>query len=61
MAVGVVVKAKTTKSKTPRPFRECFFSFLYDYGLDNIGTSIDYLFDLRTAKVVYIYKCKEVR
>ena len=48
--VGVTVKAKTTKSKTPRPFRECFFSFLYDYGLDNIGTNIDYLFDLRTDK-----------
>lgn len=48
--VGVVVKAKTTKSKTPRPFRERFFSFLYDYGLDNIGTSVDYLFDLRTKE-----------
>ena len=48
--VGVVVKAKTTKSKTPRPFRECFFSFLYDYGLDGIGTSVDYLFELRTTK-----------
>lgn len=49
-SVGVTVKAKTTKSKTPRPFRECFFSFLYDYGLDSIGTNIDYLFDLRTDK-----------
>jgi RecA/RadA recombinase len=48
--VGVVVKAKTTKSKTPRPFRECFFSLIYDYGLDNTGTSVDYLFDLRTEK-----------
>lgn len=46
--VGVVVKAKTTKSKTPRPYRECFFSFLYDYGLDSIGTNLDYVFDLRT-------------
>lgn len=46
--VGVVVKAKTTKSKTPRPYRERFFSFLYDYGLDNTGTGVDYLFDLRT-------------
>lgn len=46
--VGVVVKAKTTKSKTPRPYRERFFTFLYDYGLDNIGTGVDYLFDLRT-------------
>ena len=48
-SVGVVVKAKTTKSKTPRPYRERFFTFLYDYGLDNIGTNIDYLFDLRTS------------
>lgn len=48
--VGVVVKAKTTKSKTPRPYRECFFSFLYDYGLDSIGSNIDYLFELRTDK-----------
>ena len=48
--VGNVVKAKTTKSKTPRPFRECFFDFLYDYGLDDIGTNVDYLFDLRTDK-----------
>lgn len=48
--VGVVVKAKVTKSKTPRPFRECFFSFVYDYGLDDIGTSVDYLFDLRSEK-----------
>ena len=48
--VGNNVKAKTTKSKTPRPFRECLFNFLYDYGLDDIGTSVDYLFDLRTPK-----------
>ena len=47
--IGVVVKAKTTKLKAPRPFRECFFSFLYDYGLDTVGTNIDYLFDLRTS------------
>lgn len=49
-AVGVVVKAKTTKSKTPRPFRECTFSLLYDYGLDAIGSGIDYLYELRTEK-----------
>jgi recombination protein RecA len=47
-SVGVVVKAKTTKSKTPRPYRECIFTLLFDYGLDNIGTNIDFLFDLRT-------------
>lgn len=59
--VGVVVKAKVTKSKTPRPFRECFFSFLYDYGLDSIGTSIDYLFDLRTDKGELNTKAKAIQ
>ena len=45
--VGVVVRARTKKSKTPRPFRECLFTLLFDYGLDNTGSNLDYLFDLR--------------
>lgn len=47
--VGVYVKATTTKSKTPRPYREVFYSAYFDYGIDNIGSNLDYLFDLRTA------------
>lgn len=45
--VGVVVKATTTKSKTPRPYREVIYTAYFDYGIDNIGSNIDYLFDLR--------------
>lgn len=45
--IGVVVKAKTTKSKTPRPYRDCEFSCYFDYGIDNVGTNVDYLFNLR--------------
>lgn len=59
--IGVVVKGKTTKSKTPRPFRECFFSFLYDYGLDFIGSNLDYLFDLRTDKGELNTKAKAIQ
>ena len=59
--IGVVVKAKTTKSKTPRPYRECFFSFLYDYGLDGIGTSVDYLFNLRTSKGELTKKANSIK
>ena len=59
--VGVVVKAKTTKSKTPRPFRDCIFSFLYDYGLDGIGTGVDYVFDLRTPKGELNTKAKAIQ
>lgn len=46
--VGAYVKATTIKSKTPRPYREVFYSFYFDYGIDNIGSNIDYLFNLRT-------------
>ena len=48
--IGVVIKAKTTKSKTPRPFRDCQFPIIFDYGIDNIGGNLDYLYDLRTDK-----------
>lgn len=59
--VGTVVKAKTTKSKTPRPFRECVFSLLFDYGVDNIGTNIDYLYDLRTPQGELNTKSKSIQ
>jgi recombination protein RecA len=49
-AVGYVVHAKAKKSKTPRPYRECIFNFLFDYGLDDVGSNIDFLFDLRTER-----------
>jgi RecA/RadA recombinase len=49
-SIGVVVKAKTTKSKTPRPFRDCQFSIVFDYGVDDIGGNLDYLYELRTDK-----------
>ena len=45
--VGVLVEAKAEKSKTPRPFRSCQFTLYFDYGIDNIGTNLDFLFALR--------------
>ena len=42
--IGVVAKAQNKKSKTPRPYRECKFTVLFDHGVDDIGTSVDYLF-----------------
>lgn len=46
--VGVVVKASNRKSKTPRPYRELMFTLYFDYGLDNITTNVDFLYDLLT-------------
>ena len=47
---GVTVKAKTTKSKTTRPFREGFIDILFDYGVDEVGSNLDFLYDLRTDR-----------
>lgn len=45
--VGAYVSAKTIKSKTPRPFREVRYIVYFDYGIDNIGSNLDFLYDLR--------------
>jgi len=48
--IGITVKAKNTKSKTPRPYRECYLKLFFEYGLDDITTGIDYLYDFLTPK-----------
>lgn len=48
--IGAVVNLWTTKSSTPRPYRECMYTLLFDYGIDNIASNIDFLFNLRDHK-----------
>lgn len=48
--IGAYVKATTIKSKTPRPYRDVFYSVYFDYGIDNVGSNLDYLFDLRNER-----------
>lgn len=48
--IGTVTKAKNTKSKTPRPRRSVFIKLLFDYGIDNIQSNIDYLYDFLTPR-----------
>ncbi len=59
-AIGVTIKASNNKSKTPRPYRSCFVKILFDYGIDNIQSNIDYSFDLLTpqGKLIKNPKCK---
>jgi len=48
--VGAVTKAKNAKSKTPRPRRSVFVKLLFDYGIDNIQSNVDYLYDILTPR-----------
>lgn len=58
--VGGVVEATTIKSKTPRPYRTVMYSFYFDYGIDNIGTNIDYLFDLLSDEGKWLSASKAI-
>lgn len=48
--IGVCIHAKVSKNSVGKPFRECFFDLLFDYGIDNISSNINFLYDLRTKK-----------
>jgi recombination protein RecA len=48
--VGITIKAKTKKAKISAPFRECFLDLIFDYGIDNVGSNISYLYDLKTPQ-----------
>lgn len=48
VVLGGTNKIKVTKGKVPRPYREGFYTFMFDYGIDAIATGVDYLFDIRT-------------
>jgi recombination protein RecA len=46
--VGYTMKIKAEKAKIERPFREAFIELLFDYGIDNITSNINFLYDLKT-------------
>jgi len=45
---GVTIKIKTDKTSNDTPGREGFIELVYDYGIDNIATNINFLYDLKT-------------
>ena len=47
---GIRCIAKVERSKVAKPFRESEFTILYDYGLDNTSSQIDYLWGKRQIK-----------
>lgn len=45
LPVGVTTKVLAKKNKTGLPFRQAFLRILFDYGVDDVDSCIDYLFD----------------
>jgi RecA/RadA recombinase len=54
--IGAVVHAKVTKAKVARPYREIIYTVMFDYGIDDIASNLDYLYDLRSAKTGELLK-----
>lgn len=44
MVYGIKSGVKVERSKVAKPFRESEFTILYDYGLDDIGSMIDFVY-----------------
>ena len=45
--ISVQVNIIAEKMRHDKPFRSCQIPVVFDYGLDNIGASVDYLYSLR--------------
>jgi recombination protein RecA len=41
---GIRIKAKLNRNKVAKPFREAEFDILFDYGVDDIGSMLTYLY-----------------
>lgn len=46
--IGIRNKMKFTKARNARPFRECHAIIYFDYGIADLDSNLDYLFDLLT-------------
>jgi hypothetical protein len=47
-AIGIRFKSNNKKSKTPRPYRITFIDILFNYGIDNTASNVDFLYDFLT-------------
>ena len=45
---GISVKIKNTKNKVGKPFRVTLVDIIFDYGVDNVSSNLNFLYDLKT-------------
>lgn len=47
-SIGIGIKGKVTKNKISYPLRKCDLIYLFDMGVDNVSSNIDYLYKRKT-------------
>lgn len=50
VVIGERVKLEVKKNKFGPCFKTCFIDLFYDYGIDNVGSNVNYLYDLLTPE-----------
>lgn len=58
LAYGIGVEANVTKNKVARPFRKVHFPILFDYGIDDLYSLIDFLSARKLPDDVRIHRAK---
>lgn len=48
--IGITIKARVSKNKIGPPFRSIYTDILFGYGVDDIGSCLDFIYDLRTPQ-----------
>lgn len=50
--IGVNVKARAKKNKVGLPFRDCEYPILFGYGVDDLTSSIEWMFEAKREKIL---------
>jgi len=50
---GIRVLAKIERNKVAKPYREAEIIFLFDYGVDNLGMSLDFFYGSKVQKLLW--------
>lgn len=58
-AVSVVIQMIAEKVRHPRPFRDCFVTIHFTYGMDSLGDELDFLYGLRSGDTGKLLKKAE--
>lgn len=56
---GILLQVLAEKTRHPRPFRKCFVSIVFTYGVDAIADEIDFLYSLRSSDTGKLLKRAE--
>lgn len=51
---GIKSRARVKRSKVWKPFRECDFEIIFDYGIDDVESMVDFYFGPKKPSIVWL-------